>query len=138
MPATKLQPSLSVRYFKVLRMKSPFHRNRTQNRANAARVPRILVAEPMRGLLRWLKAPNTIGGKVHIRENAGRLISATRVKARPYMIGFVHLSVLSLSELGALLRAKTGHHETEMRRRKLSLWLLKRFPKSAAGPAAGK
>lgn len=158
MPATKLQSHLSFRHFEALRMKSPFVVIAIKMQRIQLVWSALKIAEPLSSLVRWLKAPITVGGKVHIRENSGRLISAIlatgdkvhirenvgrlisaiRVKARPYMIRFVHLSVRSLSELGALLCAKTKPYETEMRRQKLNIWLLKRFPISAARPAAAK
>jgi hypothetical protein len=178
MPTTKLQPPLSFRNFKSLQMKSPFVVIEIKMERIQLPWPALKTAETWRSLVRWLKSPITfggkvhirenwgklmsaipaiggklhiqensgrlisgilgIGGKVHIRENSGKLISAIRVKSRPYMIRFLHLSLLSLSELGALLCAKTRPYETEMRRQKLNNWLLKRFPISAARPAAAK
>ena len=158
MPATKLQSQLSFRHFEALRMKSPFVVIAIKMERIRRVWPALKIAEPLRSLVRWLKAPITIGGKLHIRENSGRLISAIlaigdkvhirenverlisaiREKTRPYMIRFVYRSLLSLSELGALLCAKTRPYETEMRRQKLNIWLLKRVPISAARPAAAK
>lgn len=126
MPALRSQTPLPTRYFKVFRAKRSVNRN--ENGFNLSSVQQLRAVECLQNLGRWLKEPNSILADVHIRKTADRLRSATREKVRPFVIEVVRLSLLAFSGYCALLSARITTRDREMRRRKVNLWVLERFP----------
>lgn len=126
MPALRPQTPRPVRYFNVFRTTHSVNRN--ENGFNLSWVQQLPAVESLRNLVRWLKEPNSVVADVHIRKTADRLISATREKVRPFVIEVVRLSLLAFWGYCALLSARITTRDREMRRRKVNLWVLKRFP----------